>query len=125
MILLNESTNTINQTIIPFIKKSYFDKKFSILITTKYEVLDYKNFSIYDLLKYSYLLIIIYKLSNLTQEKAIWLKEIHDLLQKEQIQFIIAKSILSCNEELCNLIFEISQINNFPKDQISNVSIQK
>lgn len=50
-----------------------------------------------------------------------WVDKLKQLFKLKQIHFVIAKSLLSNQEELCSVTFDLAKYPDFPQKSVSQV----
>lgn len=109
--------------ILSKITESYFDKMFAPLLALRPEMITRFSFGGVEILEKSIMcLLLLINFAGIA--KKAYFEKVCSLLQMQQFRYALAKAMLSGSEIVCDAIFQISQFEYFPKNEVAKLIAQ-
>ncbi|XP_055853365.1 uncharacterized protein LOC129917071 [Episyrphus balteatus] len=122
LILTLLSKQKTEKLILSKITESYFDKMFAPLLTMRPEMFTCSSLAVEILEKSIMCLLLLINFAGIA--KKAYFEKVCSLMQMQQFQYALAKAMVSGSELVCDAIFQISQFEYFPKNEVAKLIAQ-
>ncbi|XP_055916123.1 uncharacterized protein LOC129948981 [Eupeodes corollae] len=122
LILTLLSKQKTEKLILSKITESYFDKMFAPLLNMRPEMFTCSSLAVDVLEKSIMCLLLLINFAGIA--KKAYFEKVCSLMQMQQFQFAMAKAMISGSEMVCDAIFQISQFEHFPRNEVAKLLAQ-